>query len=335
MFFMARVTIVALCLQAAMLVQPAALAQSTSTASGQAYPSKPVHIVVQTGTGGSIDLVARLLGQKLSEAWGQQVVVDNKPGAGGLVATDSVAKSAPDGHTLYLSSESPFTVLPFIHPKLPYNPTKDFTPISLLVRMQYVMVVNPDLPVKSVPELIDYLRARPGKVNYASPGNGVPHHLGMELFKTMAKVDIVHVPYKTNAAGTADLMAGQVSLMFNTLGTVGSHIKAGKLRPLATAGSTRLSQMPELPTLAEAAKLPRLEFYTWVGLLAPAGTPQEVINKIHADSVKIINTAELKERFNSLAFETVGSTPAEFGTVIREDTPKWEHMVRISGAKVD
>jgi tripartite-type tricarboxylate transporter receptor subunit TctC len=313
----------------------AVLCVQAYTACGQAYPGKPVHIVVQTGTGGSIDLVARMLAQKLSEAWAQQVVVDNKPGAGGIVATDSVAKAAPDGYTLYLANESPFAVLPSLHPKLPYDPSRDFVPISLLVRMQYVMVVHPAVPAQSVPELIAYLRGRPGKVNYASPGNGVPHHLGMELFKTMAQVDVVHVPYKTNAAGTTDLLTGQVSLMFNTLGTVGAYIKAGKLRPLAVAGSTRMAQMPELPTVAEAGNLPGFEFLTWVGLVAPTGTPQDIINKIHAESVKQINTPELKERFTGLAFEVVGSTPAEFGAVIKADTPKWEHMVRISGARVD
>ena len=178
-------------------------------------------------------------------------------------------------------------------------------------------------------------RARPGQVNYGSPGNGVPHHLGMEMLKSMAKVDMVHVPYKTNAAATTDLLTGRVSLMFNTLGTVGSHITAGKLRPIAVAGSTRMAQFPQIPTIAEGGNLPGFEFVTWIGLLAPAGTPQEIINKINADSVRLVNTPELKERFNSLAFESAGSTAAEFGAVIREETAKWGPVVRASGAKVD
>jgi len=318
-----------LCGAAALLVHALALAQTP------AFPNKPVHIVIQTGSGGSIDLVARLLAQKLTEIWGQQVVVDNKPGAGGMVSAELVAKSAPDGHTLYLSAESPLAVLQWLYPKMPYNPATDFAPISMLVRMQYVLVVHPSLPVNSVPELLAYLRARPGQVNYGSPGNGVPHHLGMEMLKTMAKVDMVHVPYKTNAAATTDLITGRVSLMFNTLGSVGSHITAGKLRPIAVAGSRRMAQFPQLPTVAEAGNLPGFEFATWIGLLAPAGTPQEILNKVNTESVRLVNTPELKERFNSLAFEAVGSTAAEFAAVIREDTAKWGPVVKASGAKVD
>ena len=324
-----------LCALAFASFQPSALAQATSSVSGQVYPNKPVRIVNHTGAGGSIDLVARTLSQKLSELWGQQVFVDNKPGAAGIVAAELVAKSAPDGHTLFISAEQPFTVLPALHAKLPYSPMKDFAPITLLVRMQYALVANPALPVKSVPELIAYLRSRPGKVNYGSPGNGTNHHLGMELFKTMAKVNIVHVPYKTNAAATTDLIAGEVSLMFNTLTFLEPQIKAGKLRPLAVAGSNRVPQLPDVPTLAEAGKLPGFEFSTWVALFAPAGTPPEVIGKIRTDTAALLNSAELTERFTGLAFEIVASTPDELRTVIQTETPKYEEMVRQSGARVD
>ncbi len=324
-----RLTTGALCLSIAVLVM------TPSGAAAQAFPNKPVRIVVHTGTGSVIDLLARVLGEKLSASWGQQVIVENKPAAGGMVAADSVAKSAPDGHTLFLSAETPITVLPSLHSKLPYDPIRDFAPVSLLARIHYVLVVNALLPVNSVPELIAYLRANPGKVNFGSPGNGMGHHLGMELFKSMAKVDAVHVPYKTNAAAVTDLVANQISMMFNSLGMVQPHIKAGKLRPIAVGWSSPVAQLPDLPTVAQSGNLPGFELVTWVGLFAPAATPPEVIGKIHAESVRLIKTPELTDRFTALAFEIVGSTPAELREVVRTDGQKWGQIVRQSGARID
>lgn len=313
----------------------AAFAQIAFPAIAQTFPNKPVHIVVHTGTGSSIDLLARVLGQKLSESWGQQIVVDNKPAAGGLIAADAVAKAAPDGHTLFLSSETPITVLPSLHAKLPYDPVRDFVPISLMVRIHYVLAVNSSLPVNSVPELVSYLRAHPGKVNYGSPGNGFGHHLGMELFKSMAKVDLVHVPYKTNAAAVTDLVANQISVMFNSFGIVQPHVKAGKLRVLAVGWSSPVAQLPDVPTVAQAGNLPGFELVTWVGLFAPAATPPQVIAKIHADATRLIKTQELADRFTALAFEIVGGTPGELRDVVRIDGQKWGQIVRQSGARID
>ena len=311
-------------------VQPAAVAQSAA-----AFPTKPVHIVIQTGSGGSVDLVARLLAQKLAAAWKEQVIVDNRPGAGGMVSADAVAKSPPDGHTLYFTTESPMVVLPYLFAKLPYNPATDFTPISLLVRMQYVLAIHPSLPANTLPELIAHLRERPGKVNYGSPGNGVPHHLGMEWLKTAAKVDVVHIPFKTNALATTDLLTGRVSMMFNTLGSVGSHINAGKLRPIAVAGATRIPQLPNVPTVAESGGFPGFEFLTWVGLVGPAGVPRDIVNRIYTDSVAAIQSPDIKERFDGLAFEAASGTPAEFAALIKSEATKWAYMVKISGARVD
>jgi tripartite-type tricarboxylate transporter receptor subunit TctC len=324
-----RLALRGLCLVAA------ALALASPQVHAQNFPNKPVRVVLHAGAGSAMDLLARVLGEKLSASWGQQVIVDNRPAAGGIVAAEFVARSAPDGHTLFLSSETPFAVLPSLNPKLPYDPIRDFSPVSLMVRIHYVLVVNSSLPVNSVPELIAYLRANPGKVNYGSPGNGMGHHLGMELFKTMAKVDAVHVPYKTNAAAVTDLVANQVSLMFNSFGIMQPHIKAGKVRPIAVGWSSPVAQLPELPTIAQSGNLPGFELVTWVGLFAPAGTPPDVIGKIQADSSRFLKTQELSDRFIALAFEIVGSTPGELRDVVQKDGQKWGQIVRQSGARMD
>jgi tripartite-type tricarboxylate transporter receptor subunit TctC len=303
--------------------------------SAQTYPTKPVRIVLHVGPGSGVDTLARLLAEKLSATWGKQVIVENKPAAGGIVAADSVARAAPDGHTLFMSTEGPITLLPALGVRLPYDPVRDLVPVSLVTRAHYVLVVNSALPVNSVGELIHYLRANPGKINYASPGNGLVHHIGMELFKAQAGVDAAHIAYKTNAAAVNDLVANNVSLMLNTIPTVEPHVKSGKLRVLAVAWSSPVAQLPGLPTIAQAGNLPGFELDSWVGLFAPAGTPADIATKIQRDMAQHLRSPAISERFAALGWELVGSTPAQLREVERADAQKWTRIIKQSGVRLE
>ncbi len=305
---------------------PAAWSQSQ-------YPSRPIRLIVPYPPGGAVDPIARTIGQKLNEAWGQPVVVDNKPGAGTIIGTEIVAKAAPDGYTVILASSN-HAVNPAMYGKLPYDPVKDFTPINLVSIIPLMLVVNPQVPVKSTKELIDYLKTKPGQLNFSSAGNGSTTHLAGELFKSMAGVDIVHVAYKGSGPSVAGVMAGETSVAFDSIFLQLPQVKAGKLRALAVTGTKRTSLAPELPTVSEAG-LPGYEAYAWVGFLAPAGTPREIVQKWHQEITRILQLPEVRERQISQGVEPVGSTPEYFADFIKTEISKWGKVVKQAGIKLD
>ena len=302
-------------------------------ATAQDYPSRPIKIIVPFSPGGAVDGPTRAVAQELSKRLKQQVIIDNKPGAGATIGSEMVAKAAPDGYTLLLASQTN-AISAALYSKLSFNPIDDFVGISLLGREPGVLVVHPSLPVKSVAELIAYAKERPGQLNYASSGNGSGQHLFMALFASMAGINIVHVPYRGSGQATTDLLGGTVPMaMPGTAGMVG-HIKAGKLRPLATSGVTRSPQLPEVPTLAESG-LAGYSAYVWMGLLAPKGTPQAIIDKLHRELKASLAAPDVKGFFTEAGVEIVGSSPAEFDAYFREERDRWARSVKESGAKID
>jgi len=310
-----------------------ALVFSPASALAQSYPAKPIKIVVPFPAGGIADLYARLIGARLTESWGQPIVIENRTGAGGNIGADAVAKAAPDGYTLVMGSFGTHAVNVSLFSKMPYDPVKDFAPIILVLEAEGLLVVHPSVPAQSVLDLIAYGRAHPGKLTYASAGMGTASHLAGELFKTMAKVDMTHVPYKGNVPAITDLLAGQTSLLFGTMPTVLPHAKAGKLRALATIGSVRSAAAPELPTVAET--LPGFEVNNWVGLLAPAGTPNDIVRKWNVEVNRIMTGADIKQRLPVEGARYSPNTPEEFGAFIKSEIAKWAPVVKASGARVD
>jgi tripartite-type tricarboxylate transporter receptor subunit TctC len=302
-------------------------------AQAQPYPSKPIKIVVPFAVGGIADTFARVIGQKVSDAWGQPVVVENKPGAGGNIGADLVAKSPPDGYTLLMGSIGTQAVNMHLVKGMPYDSLKDFAPIAHVLDAEGLLVVNPNVAAKTVPELIALLKSQPGKLSYASAGVGTASHLAGELFKAMAKVEMTHVPYKGNVPAITDLLAGQTSLLFGTMPTVLPHAKAGKLRALATIGSVRSAAAPELPTVGET--LPGFEVNNWVGLLAPAGTPNDIVRKWNVEVNRIMTGADIKQRLPVEGARYSPNTPEEFGAFIKSEIAKWAPVVKASGARVD
>jgi tripartite-type tricarboxylate transporter receptor subunit TctC len=302
--------------------------------SAQTYPSKPIRLVVPFPPGGSLDVVARAIGQKLTEAWGQPVVIDNRPGAGGNIGADLVAKSAPDGYTILEGALSTHAVNVSLYSKMPYDPVKDFAPITLVAITPNVLVVNPSFPVNSVPELIAYAKAHPGKLSFGSGSNGSAGHLAGELFKSEAGVDMVHVPYKGGAPALQALLAGDTQLMFDNLANSTPQLKAGKLKALAVTTAKRSALAPELPTLAETG-LPGFDIYTWWGFMAPAGTPKEIVAKWNAEVARILGTPEMKQFFAQQGAEPAPTTPERFAALIQSEIPKYAKIVKASGAKVD
>lgn len=300
----------------------------------QQYPTRPVRLVVPFPPGGSTDILARLVAQKLSEDLGQTVLVDNRPGAGGTLGANLVAKSLADGYTLLMGSSGPISISPSLMKKLPYDPTKDYAAISLIATIPTMLVVNPSVPVKTVAELVALAKSKPGKMNFASTGNGATPHLAAELFKFSAGVDIVHVPYKGSAPAVADLLGGQVDLMFEQVPAVLPHVKAGKLRAIAVSSATRSAAMPELPTIAESG-LPGFEVSSWFGILAPTGTPPEIINRLNGALVRIMANAQVRETLAAQGAEAVGTTPQAFAATIGSEIPKWASVVKRAGVTVD
>jgi len=284
--------------------------------------------------GGPLDISGRLLAQKLSEAWGQSVVVENRAGAGGNIGADLVAKSAPDGYTIVMGALSTHAVNPSLYPKMPYDAVKDFAPITLLATTPNVLVVNPSLPVNSVKDLIAYAKANPGKLSFGSGSNGSAGHLAGELFKVDTGTDIVHIPYKGGAPATQALLAGDVQFMFDNLANATPQIKAGKLKALAVTTADRSKLAPDLPTMAEAG-VAGFDISTWFGLLAPAGTPKDVIAKWNADATRILNSPEMRERLTLLGAEPAPTTPEQFAAFIQRELAKYARIVKASGAKVD
>ena len=309
----------------------AALAASQAAAAD--YPARPVRLVVAFAPGGSVDVVARLLAQKLSERWKQQVVVDNRPGAGGNVSAEIVARAQPDGYTLYMTSAA-LVVNPTLYSTVSYDPVRDFTPISLVATVQSVLVSHPALPVKSIKDLVALARSRPGQINYVSTGSGTSGHLMMELFKSMAGIDLVHVPYKTIGQAYADLTSGQVPLFFPTAPGALPHIQGGRIRPLGVAGASRSPALPGVPTIAESG-VPGYDAGTWYPLLAPARTPRAVVEAVHRDLVHVLGLPDIRERLAAAGIEIVGGTPDELARHIRDEIPKWARVIKQSGARAD
>jgi len=303
-------------------------------AGAQAYPAKPIRIVVPFPPGGATDILARAVAQKLTDAWGQAVVVDNRPGAGGNIGSEIVAKAAPDGYTLEMGTVGTHAINASLYAKMPYDHVKDFAPVILVAGVPNVLVVNPSLPVSSVQELIAYAKANPGKLNFASSGNGTSIHLAGELFKVMAGVQMTHIPYKGSAPALQDLIGGQVQLMFDNLPPSLPHIKAGKLRALAVTSATRSSALPDTPTIAESG-LPGFEASSWFGVLAPAGTPPAIIARLNAEIAAWLASAEAKEKMLALGANIGGGSPEDFARHIAAETAKWQKVVKASGAKVD
>jgi len=304
----------------------------SGTAVCHAFPEKSVRFVVGFTPGGPSDILARALGQKLAERWSQQVVIDNRPGAGGNLAAEAVAKSAPDGYTWLLGNNSILATNQSLYLSLPYDPVKDFAPVALVAIQPNILVVNPSVPATSVSELVSYLKKNPGKVNYASSGSGAAAHLAGELFKAMAGVDIVHVPYKGAQPALTDVIAGQVQMMFATSASVIPYIKANRLRALAVTTAQRSASVPELPTVSEAG-VPGFEATTWHGVVVPAATPSGLIELLNKQINSALEEKDLKDRLTSLGAEIAIGTPQEFAGYIKRETPKWAKVVKDSGAR--
>jgi len=318
----------------ALIVGLASIGLSMPAASAADYPTKPIRIVVPFPPGGTTDILARAVAQKLSETWNQQVIVDNRPGAGGNIGADLVAKAAPDGYTLVMGTVGTHAINPNLYRKMPYDHVKDFAPIILVAGVPNVLVVNPSLPVHTVRELIDYAKANPGKLNFASSGNGTSIHLSGELFKTMANVQMTHVPYKGSAPALADLMGGQVQLMFDNLPSSLGLIKGGKLRAVAVTSTTRAAALPDVPTIAESG-LPGFEASSWFGLLAPAGTPHDIVAKLNGVIAAWLATPDAKDKLLAQGAIAAGGSPEAFAKHIDSETSKWAKVVKASGAHID
>ena len=302
-------------------------------AGAQGYPNRALRIVVPAAAGGTIDILTRALSVRLAEGLGQPVVVENRAGAGTNIGMESVARAAPDGYTLLMGGVT-IATNPSLYAKLSFDPGKDLAPVSLVVSSGNVLVVNPALPVKSVKELIEYARAHPGQLNYGSPSTGSTPHLAGELFGALTGTKLVHVPYKGAALGLNDLIAGRLQLSFDNLPPSIAHIKGGRLRALAVTSAQRSALLPEVPTMIESG-IAGFDVAAWFGLLAPAGTPREAIQRVHAETLKALQTADMRERLTQLGFEIVGSTPEAFADLIRAETVRWAKIISESGARAD
>src|SRR5262245_5348228 len=315
--------LIALCVAAAPL---AALAQS--------YPSKPVRVVVTFPPGGTPDIYGRIMSNELSKIWGQSVVVENRTGAGGTIGTDFVAKSAADGYTLLFAADASITIAPHLYAKLPYDPVRDFSPIVNVTAGPFVLMANPAFPPNNVKELIALVHAQPGKISYASSGAGGQQHLAMESIRTMAgNMDMIHVPYKGFGQGLADVLANQVPLIFGGITASIQLTKSGKLKALGVTGPKRAKALPDVPAIAET--LPGFDITAWYGFMAPAGTPREIVKKIHDDSVTVVRRPDFLERLDRDGIEPVANTPEEFAAEIRTDLARWAKIVKAAGAKLD
>jgi tripartite-type tricarboxylate transporter receptor subunit TctC len=318
---MVTVTIFALAFACAALAQP--------------FPSRPVKIVVPTTPGGATDALSRSIGARLSEIWGQPVVVENKPGATQIIGGEYVAKSPPDGYTLIVSDAATFIMNPILHKNLPYDGLRAFTPITLLVRFPWVIAVHPSLPATTFQELVAYARAHPGAISYGSFGTGSSGHISVEHLKNLLGIDLVHVPYKGAGPAVTDLLSGQIQMMMVTPLLVEPHARAGKLRLIAAATPARIARLPELPTVAESGA-PGYEAGTWFALAGPAGMPREVTNAIYADVNKVLHEPAFKERYiDKQWFEVVANPPEEFAAFLQKDYERWEKLIRLSRVKLE
>ena len=313
----------------------AAMLVTALPAAAQNYPVKTVRLIVPFPPGGSTETLARLLGVRLSEVWGQQVIIDNRPGAGGIIGTELGAKAQPDGYTLLMGSGAPLTIIPGLHAKLPYDPLKDFAPIILMAAVPNVIALHPAVPARNVRELIALARARPDQLTFATNGAGSPGHLAGELLKTMSGgLRMTHVPYKGAAPATLAVVSGEVSMTFTTTTAVLPQAQAGRLKIIAVTTLQRLPQFPEIATVAESG-LAGYEAISWFGLVAPAAIAPDLVKKIHADALQVINTSDMRSRIDSLGATPIGNTPEQFRAQIRDDLAKWARIIKLSGAKAD
>jgi tripartite-type tricarboxylate transporter receptor subunit TctC len=309
---------------------------SISFASGavaQGYPNKPVTIIAAFPPGGTVDLLSRALSQKLSESWKRPVLVENRPGASGIIGSQYVAKAAPDGYTLLVIPITHVTNAS-LYSKLPFDPIRDFTPISLLAKQPIMLVANESLPIKTVNDLITYARAHPGKLNCGSGGNGTSQHLACELFKSMAHVDIKHIPYKGNAGAMTDVIGGQIELLFDQMATAVPHVKGGRVTAIAVTSSARSPAMPNVPTIAESG-VPGYEVEAWFGVVGPAGMPVDLVARIQAEFAKALAQPDVKERLSSQGLDLIGGSPSEFAALLNLELGKWAKVIKESGARLD
>jgi tripartite-type tricarboxylate transporter receptor subunit TctC len=318
---------------ARLLAVAGAIAAMTQPATAaDPYPNKPIRIVVAYTPAGTTDILARIIGQKLTEAWGQAVVVDNKPGANGNIGTEYAAKAAPDGYTLLMTTAAPHGVNPSLYRKLGFDAVKDFAGVSLVATVPNALMVNPSLPVKNVKELIAYAKANPGKLSFGSPGNGSTGHMSMELFMSMTGTDMVHVPYKGNAGVMTDLVGGQIQVTLDNLTPYMSQVKSGKIRLLAVSPAKRSRAVPDIPTIAEAG-VPGYETGAWFGLVAPAKTPRDIVEKLSAETARILKLPDVNQKLLEQSAEPVGNTPQQFDAFIKSEIAKWAKVIK--DAKVE
>ncbi|MGZ8263885.1 MAG: Bug family tripartite tricarboxylate transporter substrate binding protein [Burkholderiales bacterium] len=317
------------------LLGVAAILSFMSVADAQtAYPARPIRFIVPFTPGGSGDIFARPVAQKMSEAMGQQVVVENRPGSGGVIGTEAAAKAAPDGYTIMMGLTANVAVNPSLYPKLPYDPLRDFAPVTLVAAAPYVLVVPPSLPARNVKELIALARPKPGDLAYASLGSGSMGHLSGELFASMAGVKLLHVPYKTLGQLIPDLISGQVQLFFLGVASAQPHVRSGKLRAVAVSGAKRSPALPQVPTVSESG-VKGFEVTGWYGVFVPAGTPPELIARLHKEIVRALAMPDVRERLSSEGAELVGNSPREFDAFVRSELVKWAKVVKLSGAKAE
>ena len=300
----------------------------------QAYPVKPIRFIVPFPAGGGADIFARLIGRKLGENMGQQLVVDNRAGASGIIGCEVVARSAPDGYTLLMGTTGTHTTNPAVFSKLPYDPLKDFAPISLVAESPFVLLVHPSLPVASLKELIAFARARPGQLTYASSGTGSSSHLGFELFNLMADIKSVHVPYKGLPPATLDTISGYVTMTWNSITASMPYLKNKQLKAIGIGSARRSTLLPDVPTISESG-LPGFELGSWYGIFAPAGTSSDIVRRLRNEVVKAVNDPGMKDQFAALSAEPVGSTPEEFTAVLKQDLAKWAKVARQANVKAD
>jgi tripartite-type tricarboxylate transporter receptor subunit TctC len=312
-----------------------ALLGFSSLAAAQGWPAKPVRIVVAYPPGGGIDVMTRQIAERLTQAWGQPVVVENKPGANTIVATDAVAKSAPDGYTVLMTTDATFSINPHLYKKLPFDTQRDFMPVTMLVLLQQMLVAHPALPASTLDELIKLARAKPGSINYASYGSGSQPHLSGEMLKHKAGIDLVHVPYKGISLAVPAVMAGEVQLTFAGIATSTAPLKAGRIKALAIGGTQRSPLFPQVPTFAELG-FPEVETHAWFGFFVPAGSPREAVTRIYQDTKKVLDDPEFRQKqLIDRGYEVVGSGPDEFAAYIRKDSESRARAVKISGARAE
>ena len=311
----------------------AVCALCASPLSAQTFPQRPVRIVVAFPAGGGTDIVARLLAPRLTEQWNQQVIVENRAGASGVIGTEAAARAAPDGHTLFMGTMGNLTVNQHLFEKMPVDPLRDLAPLSQVVAVNFVMVAHPSLPARSVKELIALARSRPGQINYASSGSGGAPHLGMELFKSLAKVNLVHIPYKGSGPSFADLIGGQVSLTSDSLVQALPYIRERRLNALGLLGAKRSALLPDVPTIAET--VPGYELTNWFGLVVPAGTPRDTVGRLHAAVVKALQPADIRDKLTAMGADVVGSTPEAFGEFMKKEAAKWAKVVKDANIRAE